>query len=436
MSTNRNHRPTDRRRGMLAVVALGCLALALTMAAVAPAQDLQSRLDDKQAELDQQQSQEGVLSTTIERYSGQIDQLTGEVATLRNREAAVQEQLDQTQARLDSQRAHLNVLRQRFARSLRILKSRLVSIYKSDQPDALTVILQSDGFDDLLERYQYLTSIEEQDAALVGRVRTLRTETRDTVEEVRGARDEIAARKAELERTRAQLEAREADLSVARSNKQGALQDTRTNIERLEGDIGDIQGQIQAQIQAAQQAAAPLPGRADPGRVLERAHLAGQRPGDLAVRLALGPDARGHRHRRSQRHTGPGRRLRTGDPGRPDQRLRQLHVRRPRRRALHLLRPPVFVRSVDGPERAAGPGDRLLRLHRQLLRRPPALRGPGQRQRRGPDGLPLGGNHLETALEPAQGDAVKLRVVLGRAVVATRQHDQLARFGGSLVEPA
>jgi len=259
MSTNRNHRPTDRRRGMLAVVALACLALALTMAAVAPAQDLQSRLDSKQTELDQQHSQEGVLSTTIARYSGQIDQLTGEVATLRNREAAVQEQLEQTQARLDSQRAQLNVLRQRFARSLRILKSRLVSIYKSDQPDALTVILESDGFDDLLARYQYLTSIEEQDAALVGRVRTLRTETRDTVEEVRGARDEIAARKAELERTRVQLEAREADLSTARSNRQDALQDTRTDIERLEGDIGDIQGDIAAQLQAAQAAAAPLP---------------------------------------------------------------------------------------------------------------------------------------------------------------------------------
>ncbi len=255
MSYSRNHRPTDRRRCMLAVVALACLALALTMAATSPAQDLQSRLDSKQGELDQQQSQEGILSTTIERYSGQIDQLTGEVATLRNREAAVQEQLEQTQARLDSQRAQLNVLRQRFARSLRILKSRLVSIYKSDQPDALTVILESDGFDDLLERYQYLTAIEEQDAALVGRVRTLRTETRDTVEEVRGARDEIAARKAELERTRVQLEAREADLSTARANKQGALRDTRTNIERLEGDLSDLQADIQAQLQAAQAAA-------------------------------------------------------------------------------------------------------------------------------------------------------------------------------------
>jgi murein DD-endopeptidase MepM/ murein hydrolase activator NlpD len=256
MSTNREHRPTDRRRGTLAVVALACLALALAMAAVAPAQDLDSELDSKQAELGQQKEQQGVLSTTIERYSGQIEQLTGEVAILRNREAAVQEQLDQTEARLDRERTRLNILRERFARSVRILEERLVSIYKSDEPDALTVILQSDGFDDLLERYQYLTSIEEQDAALVGRVRTLRTETRNTVEEVRSARDEIATRRAELERTRTQLETREADLSAARANEQAALQDTRTSIERLEGDVSDLQADIQAQLQAAQEAAA------------------------------------------------------------------------------------------------------------------------------------------------------------------------------------
>jgi murein DD-endopeptidase MepM/ murein hydrolase activator NlpD len=267
MSTNRDHRPADRRRHAILVALFACLALALTTAALAPAQDLQGQLDEKESQLDSAENQEGVLSTTIERYSGQIDQLTGEVATLRNREAEVQAELDQTEERLAGAREQLNVLRERFARSVKILRKRLVAIYKSDEPDALTVILQSDGFDDLLERYQYLTSIEEQDAALVSRVRSLRDDTRNTVEEVRTARDEIAARKAELERTRMQLEAREADLSAARANKQDALQDTRVDIERLEGDISDIQGDIQAQLQAAQAATPALPSGPVPGGV-------------------------------------------------------------------------------------------------------------------------------------------------------------------------
>ena len=178
MSTNRDHRPTDRRRHAILVALFACLALGLTMAALAPAQDLQGQLDEKQSQLDTAENQEGVLSTTIERYSGQIDQLTGEVATLRNREAEVQAELDETEERLAGAREELNDLRERFARSVKILRKRLIAIYKSDEPDALTVILQSDGFDDLLERYQYLTSIEEQDAAIVSRVRSLRDDTR------------------------------------------------------------------------------------------------------------------------------------------------------------------------------------------------------------------------------------------------------------------
>jgi murein DD-endopeptidase MepM/ murein hydrolase activator NlpD len=274
MSTNRDDRPTQRRRGMPALAALVCSGVVLAATAAAPAQDLQSELDAKQAQLDQAKQQEGVLSTDIAQFTEQIDQLTGEVATLRNREALVQEQLEETQARLGRERAALNVLRDRFEKSIRILKGRLVAIYKSDEPDALTVILQADGFDDLLERYQYLTSIEEQDSALVGRVRDLRVETRNTVEQVRSDRDEIAARKAELERTRAQLESRQADLSSARAGKRDALAATQEHTEELEGDISDIQGRIQAQIQAAQAAAAipaapvgPVPGESSAGMI-------------------------------------------------------------------------------------------------------------------------------------------------------------------------
>ncbi len=250
--------PRSRRPAALALAAGLGLALALFAGGGAAGQDLQSQLDAKQAQLDQEKSQKGVLTTQISRYSDQIDQLSGEVATLRNREALVQEQLDAVKARLRHERHQLEILHERLRRSLRTLRQRLVAIYKSDEPDALTVILNSDGFDDMLNRYEYLRRIEENDSAIVGRVRDLRNETRATVERIEDARDEIAAKKAELERTRQQLEARQADLDAARDRKQGALQDVNSNIERLEGNIGDIEGQIQAQLQASQ-STTPLP---------------------------------------------------------------------------------------------------------------------------------------------------------------------------------
>lgn len=253
---------TRRRRAALPIVVVLVGAFALWAVGGALGQDLQSRLEEKQSELDTAESQEGVLSTEISRYSDQLHQLAGEVATLRNREAVVQQELLRVRAELRRERRRLEILRRRLNRSLRVLSDRLVAMYKSNEPDVLTVILNSDGFDDLLERYEYLQRIEERDAGVIDRVRGLRDESRDAVARIEAARNEIRAKKAELERTRQQLEAREAELDAVRDRKQSALSDVRSSIQRLEGDIGDLESEIQAQLAAAaaeSAPAAPLP---------------------------------------------------------------------------------------------------------------------------------------------------------------------------------
>ena len=159
---------------------LAATAAGLTLAGgTALGQTLEEQRSAKQAELEEVREQQGVLSTELARYSAQVDQLAGQVATLRNREAIVAEELAQTQARLETEAARLDALRDRLNRSLNVLSRRLVEIYKSDQPDALTVILDSDGFDDLVNRYDYLDRIQDQDAGIVNRVRDLRDETED-----------------------------------------------------------------------------------------------------------------------------------------------------------------------------------------------------------------------------------------------------------------
>jgi murein DD-endopeptidase MepM/ murein hydrolase activator NlpD len=260
MSTGDNRTSLSARIGALGLVGGVLLALTLWAAGGARGQDLQSELDSKQAQLDEQQEREGVLSTELAHYDERLDQLAGEVAVLRNREAIVQAELDRVKARLRREEIRLEQLQHQLARSLNVLRRRLVSIYRSDEPDVLTVMLEADGFDDLVSRYEYLRRIEEQDADIVGRVRGLRDESRATVERIEAARDEIAARKAELVRTRVQLEAREAALDAVRDRKAAALEEVRASAQRLEGDISDIQGRIQAQIQAASSTStAPLP---------------------------------------------------------------------------------------------------------------------------------------------------------------------------------
>ncbi len=252
--------PEDRSKTVR--FALAACAAALTLVgAPALAQDLESQKSAKEAELESVREKGEVLSTEIAGYSKQIDQLAGEVAVLRNREAIVAEELAETEARLDTEKDHLDALRERLGRSLKILSKRLVEIYKSDQPDALTVILDSNGFDDLVSRYDYLNRIQDQDAGIVDRVRGLRNETEELVGDIRKARDEIAAKKAELERTRMQLEAREAELDAVRDDKAAALDATREREDELEGDISDLSAQIQEQLaaQSSTTTSDPLP---------------------------------------------------------------------------------------------------------------------------------------------------------------------------------
>jgi murein DD-endopeptidase MepM/ murein hydrolase activator NlpD len=255
---------TNSQTRRLAALAAGTALLAVLTLAIsggASAQDLQSRLDQRQAELNQQKDRKGVLSSELADYNAQVDQLAGEVATLRNREAIVVAELRSVQARLNREKVRLEQFKDQLHRSLNVLRQRLVGIYRSGNPDLITVILDSSGFDDLVSRYEYLRRIEEQDSSIVGRVRTLRNGTRVTVERVTADRNEIEAKKAELERTRLQLEAREAELAAVRDSKAAALDTVNSTIEKLDDDVSDLQGQIQQQIQqaSATPGVAPLP---------------------------------------------------------------------------------------------------------------------------------------------------------------------------------
>jgi murein DD-endopeptidase MepM/ murein hydrolase activator NlpD len=258
------------RGGARAGILLGALLVALTLLAAgddaAPAQDLQEQLDAKEAQLGKVQEKEGVLTTEISGYTEKITQLEGEVATLRNREAVVEEQLaakqaelDRAVARLERGKDRLEVLRAHLKRSLIGLREHLVTIYQSGEPDTVTVILESDGFDDLVERAEYLERLQEADENVVSRVRDLRNQTRALVDRLRAtkerieaARDAIAAKERELERTRASLQARQADLVAARGERRSALEEIEAHEQELHGHVAELQAKIQQQLLAAQ----------------------------------------------------------------------------------------------------------------------------------------------------------------------------------------
>jgi peptidoglycan DL-endopeptidase CwlO len=254
-------------KARLAVAALGVLLLC---AAAAPAQDLQSQLDAKQAKLSKVQERKGVLTTTISRYDDRIGRLTTEVAQLRNQEAGVrahlavkQAELDRAMSQLNVAKKHLAVLRAHLKRALVALRERLVAMYEMGAPDVLSVIVGSSGFNDLVNRTEYLNRLHGMDDAVVGRVRELRDEVQRTVtrlrtakDRIKSARDAIAAQEQALATARAAVQSRQSALVATRGRRMAALAKIRKHEQELDGSVAAIQAKIAAQLMGT--SSAPL----------------------------------------------------------------------------------------------------------------------------------------------------------------------------------
>ena len=231
----------------------------------ASGKSLQQRLDSTQERLSNVKAHAGVLTTRISHESAQLDRLTRQVAGLRNREATVAVQLSQKQAELEEAQARLVHLKVRLREAVQILEQRLVAIYESNEPDLITVLLQSHGFDDVLARTEYMRRLQNQDNDIVARVRALRNEMQVTVNTVRTARDQIAAQKEELEATRLKLRERTDELASARRAQHATLTRIRSQEDELEGDVSAISEKIAEQLAANTGALPAGPVRAGSG---------------------------------------------------------------------------------------------------------------------------------------------------------------------------
>jgi murein DD-endopeptidase MepM/ murein hydrolase activator NlpD len=243
---------------------------------------LSQRIDKTRDQIDSAKHKEGVLSTDIQRFSTRIESLQGEINATQARLDRAQSSLDRQKAellevrdQLEEARDRLERLRRELLTARRVLADRLVEIYKADAPDALTVVLEADGFNDLLERAEFLERISDQDREITDQVRGLRDQARDqavelaeleereqlAAERILRERDQIAAAQGQL------LSARD-QLASARADKRGALAQVRDSRVALEGDLKALEAE-QARVQAALTGlSAPAPVKAGSGQLI------------------------------------------------------------------------------------------------------------------------------------------------------------------------
>jgi murein DD-endopeptidase MepM/ murein hydrolase activator NlpD len=235
----------------LALASVGSVIALLAFSQAESLSSIESKLSNARSKLDHVRRHEHVLTSDITAMSGRIHSLEREVGSLRRRESKAERllavrraELARVTARYEAEHARYVRLRQKLHRAQVVLAGRLVAIYKADEPDFVSVVLNADGFRDLLERADYVSRIGQQDSAIVDRVRELKMESARKRRllvalkfRAEGAVQFIAVKEQEIAQTRAAVESRQADLASARRAKQGALATTRESRRDLEGDV-------------------------------------------------------------------------------------------------------------------------------------------------------------------------------------------------------
>jgi hypothetical protein len=103
-----------------------------------------------------------------------LQQAQARLALLQQRATHRQTQLDDAQNRLVTARVHLTRLERKEARAERLLAQNLVSAYKGGTPDFVTVVLNANGFADLIERVEFYRRVARRNASILDITRDAR----------------------------------------------------------------------------------------------------------------------------------------------------------------------------------------------------------------------------------------------------------------------
>jgi murein DD-endopeptidase MepM/ murein hydrolase activator NlpD len=243
---------------------------------------IQRQIDKKRGQIQAHKGREQVLTSDITAYTKRINSLQGDITVLQTKAVRLQADLDAKRAELERiqadlrrERLRLARLRARLAEARVALANRMVELYKADKPDIVTVVLNSNGFEDLLERTDFMQRVSDQDARIIARVRAARAEAIATArrldaleKKARAVAQAIEGQRNQVVQVKTQLVDRQSRWRDARSGKQTMLASTRETRKELEGHVEALQkeqAQIQARLAASANGNAPQAGPVRPG---------------------------------------------------------------------------------------------------------------------------------------------------------------------------
>jgi murein DD-endopeptidase MepM/ murein hydrolase activator NlpD len=255
----------------LAVVLVAVLAFAAPAAG-----DNSGKLSDLQARIAAAQAKEARLSAEISSVTSAIRELEGKVGDVSQKLSVLERDLELHQRRLDRLNSlftfetdRLNFLHRQYAKVVRQLNLRMIDIYETRDPTLVEVILESDSFQDALDRIHYIEAIAEQDtriaaevAAARDQVHVARERTKKVRARVHSETQVVAVRTQQQREVKNRLLATQQGLTGKRSRQRTQLASTRETKQVLISEANALAAAdagIRGQLAAAQGATDSTP---------------------------------------------------------------------------------------------------------------------------------------------------------------------------------
>jgi septal ring factor EnvC (AmiA/AmiB activator) len=227
-----------------------CALLAVLIAAVGTASA--GKADALEAKLGEARDEAAAISSELQATTAELASAEAEAAKAQAHEEKLSRLLEEGRERaaelarkLAATKHRLAVEKARLLRAREILAERLVAMYESGTPDAATLILEADNYDDLVARNDYLRAINEADSALAERVAEVRAEVHRAVLRVGDLEDEALAYDERLEAARAEIASVREAAQAAAAHLQSLSASREASLATLKTDIAEWVDEVQ-----------------------------------------------------------------------------------------------------------------------------------------------------------------------------------------------
>ena len=239
---------------------LACLGLLAVLVALAldgtPARgDLQSRIQARQSAAQQLQAAVDAETARIEATENGLAEAQARLSRLNAVVERRRSELEHTQAELVKARDRLTYLENRFRRASDALADNLREGYENGEVDLITVVLNSRGFSDMMDRVEFLKRVANHNARILDNTKQTRAEVMTTARKLVELQDRNRALAESAEKARNQAAA----VQTAILNKRAALlagrADKQAELDQVRGELADLKAERARQLRAAARAA-------------------------------------------------------------------------------------------------------------------------------------------------------------------------------------